>query len=189
MSNYKNFRIDYTRIGQIIQNARKEKKYSQAYVSERIGCSVTHLCRVESGSRTSLDLLYPLCQFLDLSLDDLVGLRARKGEYLRMTLELMELRPRHEQRNMFHMMEQFVSFMKSLENKDLYHRYHTPIFTSRENRLSREYPIEEFLYTPLLAAEEPASFPVRNTKPDSVSADDIKDSAIWNTDIQDNSIE
>lgn len=150
--------IDYTRIGQMIQNARKEKKVSQAKLAESIGCSVTHLCRIESGGRTSIDLLFPICQELDLSLDDLIGIGNNRSLYLKDLVELFERRPRHEQRYLLSLMQDSVEFMTMLEDRNLYHRFHSPAYKANDRHSHASTPVETILYSPMLAAEEPATF-------------------------------
>mgnify|MGYP003319352528 CR=1 FL=1 len=65
--------VDYIRIGQRIQNHRKEKGLSQEQLSEQIGISLSFLGHIERGTRkASVETLARICKSLDVDMHYIV---------------------------------------------------------------------------------------------------------------------
>lgn len=62
MNNYKKF------LGAKIKDIRRNRGYTQDFLSERIGIDPKHLSRIECGKNSpSLDLLYKICSVLKVN--------------------------------------------------------------------------------------------------------------------------
>ena len=65
--------MDYYSIGQRIRKFRKARNYSQEFLAEKIGVSVTHMSHIETGNtKLSLPVLYNLACLLEVRTDDLL---------------------------------------------------------------------------------------------------------------------
>ncbi len=63
--------VDKKYIGQILQNARKEKGFKQSYLAELVGISEKHLSKIETGKNyPALDNFFKLISILNLSFND-----------------------------------------------------------------------------------------------------------------------
>ena len=63
----------YIRVGEAIRAARREECISSADLADRIGCSATHMQKIETAETPcSLHMLVRIAEELDLSLDELV---------------------------------------------------------------------------------------------------------------------
>ncbi|MBO6159266.1 MAG: helix-turn-helix transcriptional regulator [Firmicutes bacterium] len=71
--NKRNF-IDFGLLGKMVHAKRISMGFTQDMVADFCRCSVTHISRLENGSRIGLELLTKICVFLHLSLDDLMGI-------------------------------------------------------------------------------------------------------------------
>ena len=71
-------------IGNKVQQARREKGYTQEYVAEKIDKSVDILRSIENGrSVGSVETLLNICNILDITLDYIfIDLLDKKGEIL-----------------------------------------------------------------------------------------------------------
>ena len=71
-------------IGNKVQQARREKGYTQEYVAEKIDKSVDILRSIENGrSVGSVETLLNICNILDITLDYIfIDLLEKKGEIL-----------------------------------------------------------------------------------------------------------
>jgi transcriptional regulator with XRE-family HTH domain len=59
-------------LGNIVKNARIERRISQESLSEKVGVTPTHIKHIESGHRKpSLDVFFRLVTTLNISMDDL----------------------------------------------------------------------------------------------------------------------
>lgn len=84
-------------MGRKIQARRKEMGLTQEQLAEKIGCSITHLCRIEGGSKPGLDALLRLSRVLGYSLDELLGIYPPDNPVLQETLNCILSRPVREQ--------------------------------------------------------------------------------------------
>lgn len=65
--------LDYTLIGQRIRRYRRAHRLSQEQLAERIGISVAHMSRIETGNtKLSLSILVKIALALDVQTDDLL---------------------------------------------------------------------------------------------------------------------
>lgn len=63
-------------LGLMIKTRRKEMKLTQEDLAEKVGISASFMGHIERGSRVlSVDTLRKLCISLDLSADDLLGIK------------------------------------------------------------------------------------------------------------------
>jgi len=72
--NFEKFNIDQVnsnKIGELIRNQRKRKKYTQEQVSEAIGISDKHYSKIEIGKYIpSVPTFFKILEFLEFNLDD-----------------------------------------------------------------------------------------------------------------------
>ena len=68
--------MDYIALGQRIKVKRKDLRMTQEDLAEKVGISSSFMGHIERGSRVlSVDTLRRLCVVLDVSADDLLGLK------------------------------------------------------------------------------------------------------------------
>jgi len=69
----KDYTLDSAGIGRRIRNARIEKHKTQEDVGSHCGCTSVHICNVENGKNcVSLELLWKICLYLDISMDSIM---------------------------------------------------------------------------------------------------------------------
>ena len=69
----KDYTLDSAGIGRRIRNARIEKHKTQEDVGTHCGCTSVHICNVENGKNSvSLELLWKICLYLDISMDSVM---------------------------------------------------------------------------------------------------------------------
>ena len=69
----KDYTLDSAGIGRRIRNARIEKHKTQEDVGAHCGCTSVHICNVENGKNSvSLELLWKICLYLDISMDSVM---------------------------------------------------------------------------------------------------------------------
>lgn len=65
--------INYKKIGMRIRTARKRKGYTQEFIAEKSGLSVSHTSNIETGStKLSLPTLIRIANILSVSVDELL---------------------------------------------------------------------------------------------------------------------
>ena len=65
--------MNYCKIGEKIRKYRKAKGFSQEFLAEKIGISVTHMSHIETGNtKLSLSVLVSSALALDVQTDDLL---------------------------------------------------------------------------------------------------------------------
>ena len=74
--------MDYYTIGQRIRKNRKAKGWSQEFLAERVGISVTHMSHIETGNtKLSLEVFADIASALEARADELLfGERAMLRE-------------------------------------------------------------------------------------------------------------
>ncbi len=66
-------KYDPFEVGGLIQNIRKDKKYTQSYMAEQLDISVGHYSKLEEGSHgISLDLLFKIMTILEVDANTLL---------------------------------------------------------------------------------------------------------------------
>lgn len=71
------FQKNYRRLGLNIAYYRKEKGLSQSQLAEKINISRTHMSRIETADcAVSLDVVFEICNALDISAKELFDFRA-----------------------------------------------------------------------------------------------------------------
>lgn len=65
------FTIDFTSVGQQLQQRRMDLRLTQDQIAERLSMSTKQLSRIECGQRPSLQTLLQLAAVLNISLDSL----------------------------------------------------------------------------------------------------------------------
>ncbi|MBQ4187808.1 MAG: helix-turn-helix transcriptional regulator [Firmicutes bacterium] len=156
----KNNTFDFRPVGRIIFNCRRKLGLTQQQAASALNCSLTHYSRLESGFRPSLEMLIALCDYYDLSIDELLKLHPSINPIIEKIVELIKPRPRHEQEYILHCVEQYVSEMESLQKQALYR----PFFHSDA---ADEAASMAATGADLMAAEDPGVY----TPPERVSED------------------
>ncbi len=65
--------MNYFKIGEKIRKYRKAKGFSQEFLAEKVGISVTHMSHIETGNtKLSLPVLVDLAKALEVQTDDLL---------------------------------------------------------------------------------------------------------------------
>ncbi|EDS71409.1 helix-turn-helix transcriptional regulator [Anaerofustis stercorihominis] len=73
-------KINYENLGKQIKKYRKQKKYSQSDLAEKIDKSVQHISKIERGiSKASLQTLVDITNALDISMDELLNMSVKKS--------------------------------------------------------------------------------------------------------------
>ena len=88
MSRQSNYLLNYQILGKRISNVRKEKQITQDALARACHCSVTHLSHIENGESASLEILVRICSYLQISMDDALGITAARYPLQRKFLEL-----------------------------------------------------------------------------------------------------
>lgn len=66
-------KLDYVEIGQRIQRLRVKKGYTQRYVSEMTGMSLSHVSNIETGkTKASLKALAKISRVLECTIDEMI---------------------------------------------------------------------------------------------------------------------
>ena len=75
--------MNQERIGKFIAECRKQKKFTQSEVAEKLGVTDRSVSNWENGKNMpDLSLLKPLCEILDISINELLsGERLGEEEY------------------------------------------------------------------------------------------------------------
>ncbi len=65
--------MNYCKIGEKIRKYRRAKGFSQEFLAEKVGISVTHMSHIETGNtKLSLSVLVALALALEVQTDDLL---------------------------------------------------------------------------------------------------------------------
>ncbi|MCI8633195.1 MAG: helix-turn-helix transcriptional regulator [Lachnospiraceae bacterium] len=110
-----NFDYDFSDMGRRIQIRRKELGLTQEQLAEKVDCSLTHLSRIEGGSRPSLESLIRISTLLGYSLDDLTGLYPAKNPYLKELCDLFLQHSTEEQQMALHAMRHFFHLLDQIK--------------------------------------------------------------------------
>ena len=105
-------------MGRKIQVRRKELGLTQEQLSEKIVCSLTHLCRIEGGFKPGLDALLRLCRVLGYSLDELLGICPPDNPVMQEISNRVLSRPLREQHLALQTLEQLFSVIDRLKDPD-----------------------------------------------------------------------
>ena len=71
----------FKRVGAIIKNRRRELSYSQSYIAEELGVSVSHISNIENGRREIGAYHFSkLSDILNVDLIDLYSVRFQSGD-------------------------------------------------------------------------------------------------------------
>lgn len=103
-------------MGRKIQVRRKELGLTQEQLAEKIGCSLTHLCRIEGGFKPGLDALLRLCRVLGYSLDELLGIYPPDNPVMQEIFSCILSRPLREQYLALKALEQLFSIIDRLRD-------------------------------------------------------------------------
>jgi len=115
MQKEKEHPYDYIRLGKRIQARRKEIGLTQEELSEKIGCSLTHLSRLETGSPPGLDMLIRLSYLLGYSLDEMLGLYPSTNPFVHEICDLFLVHSEDEQSFALWLMQFFFYIMDQKE--------------------------------------------------------------------------
>lgn len=115
MNEEKSVHYDAKTLGFVIKKRRRDMGYTQEYLALKIGCSSTHLSRIESGAPTSLERFYRICRELDLSMDEAMGIPAKKSHVLENIEKLFGRHSISEQVLAVHILEEVFRAMDVLQ--------------------------------------------------------------------------
>ena len=118
MSRQSNYLLNYQILGKRISNVRKEKQITQDALARACHCSVTHLSHIENGESASLEILVRICSYLQISMDDALGITAARYPLQRKFLDLLLIHSFDEQQLAFYLMKVFfvtMDLMKELK--------------------------------------------------------------------------
>ena len=113
-----NYEFDFAALGKRIHVRRKELGLTQEQLAEKVECSLTHLCRIESGHRPSLIVLLRLSAFLGYSLDDLTGLHFSPNPYVQEASKLLFNHSLEKQAYALQMLRHFFAILDQLDEAD-----------------------------------------------------------------------
>lgn len=106
MNNYKKF------LGAKIKDIRRNRGYTQYFLSERIGIDPKHLSRIECGKNSpSLDLLYKICSVLKVNPSVLFdeSMLKSKQELIRDISEILKNEPESDVRKYYKILINFMN--------------------------------------------------------------------------------
>ena len=109
------FDYDFSDMGRRIQIRRKELGLTQEQLAEKVDCSLTHLSRIEGGSRPSLESFLRISTLLGYSLDDLTGLYPAKNPYLKELCDLFMQHSMEDQQMALHAMRHFFHLLDQIK--------------------------------------------------------------------------
>ena len=115
--------VDAYEIGLRIHDRRVSLSMTQQDLAERIGCSPTHINRVESGRQPSLPLLYAICQVLDLGLDEVMGLKSNADPVSLQILNAVNRFSSAEKAFSIKILSDFEDFFHEMHKRSTYNRY------------------------------------------------------------------
>ncbi len=115
MNAEQNYSYDFIRLGKRIQARRKEIGLTQEELSEKIGCSLTHLSRLEKGSPPGLDILIRLSYLLGYSLDEMVGLYPSPSPFVHEICDLFLVHSEIEQKYALWLLQYFFHILDQKE--------------------------------------------------------------------------
>ncbi len=118
-----NHPIDPIVLGNRLHRRRQSVSITQEELAARIGCSLTHLNRIEGGRLPSLHLLYALCIELDYSMDTLLNLKPSENPNIVKLLDLMSRFNDAEQNFAIKLLSDLDFFYHDMHKRSLYNRY------------------------------------------------------------------
>ena len=110
--------ISLVTLGKILKQRRKEKGFMQREVAEKIGTEQSIVSNWERGIRSPSFLdIYKLCQILDLTLDELLGIKKQHVTFTvnRETLEKLRVTLREY--------EEAIDFIFPVQDTKLHHKW------------------------------------------------------------------
>lgn len=111
---------DFVSLGRRIQMRRKELGLTQEQLAEKVDCSLTHVCRIESGHRPSLIALIRLSTFLGFSLDEITDLHPAQNPYIQEASTLFRNHSAKKQKYALSMLRHIFDLLDQFENDDKY---------------------------------------------------------------------
>lgn len=109
--------IDYARMGLRIRTRRKEFNMTQEQLADKVGITITHMCRIEGGARPGLSTLLAISRVLKISMDSLLGIHATADPYIGRTVETMENLPPEERQFLCGIVTQTAGGITKLLNR------------------------------------------------------------------------
>lgn len=122
-SNYEKNPIDELSVGLRIHNRRQSLSITQQQLAENIGCSPTHINRVESGRLPSLRLLFAICKQLDISMDEITGLTPDMDEDAVRVLDYLRHFNGAERDFVIKLISELDMFFQEMHKRSMYNRY------------------------------------------------------------------
>ncbi|MBQ7059849.1 MAG: helix-turn-helix transcriptional regulator [Firmicutes bacterium] len=105
----KNFLLNFEILGKRIKLARLERNLTQEALAETCHVTVTHLSHIENGGSASLETLVRLCAYLNISMDDALGISAANRPLQRELIDLLITHSYDAQQISLYMLKAFFS--------------------------------------------------------------------------------
>ena len=93
----RNSMIDFGILGASIRARREDLNITQENMAILCKCTATHICRIEHGTPVGLETLVRVCSYLQISLDDALGMTFYDRPLLRNVLDLFMTHSKEEQ--------------------------------------------------------------------------------------------
>ena len=105
----KNYLLNFEILGKRIRLARVERNLTQEALAETCRVTVTHLSHIENGGSASLETLVRLCAYLNISMDDALGISAANRPLQRELIDLLITHSYDAQQISLYMLKTFFS--------------------------------------------------------------------------------
>ncbi len=133
--------IDYARMGLRIRTRRREFNMTQEQLADKVGITITHMCRIEGGARPGLNTLLAISRVLQVSMDSLLGIQVTSDPYIGRTVETMENLPAEERQLLCRIVVQTaIEITKLLNRRDRFLQGHAVSYqtylTAKGNEIS-----------------------------------------------------
>lgn len=138
--------VDAFSVGLRLHNRRQSLSITQEELAAKIGCSSTHINRIESGRLPSLHLLFAMCKALDVSMDEVMDLNPGKNQNVIRLMDLFSRFNEAEQDFTIKLLTDMDLFFHEMHKRSMYNRY------SKHQRSYRS-PEEDVLFWTV--AEDP----------------------------------
>ncbi|MBO4889070.1 MAG: helix-turn-helix transcriptional regulator [Firmicutes bacterium] len=106
---HKNSLLNFEILGKRIKLARIERDLTQEALAETCRVTVTHLSHIENGGSAGLETLVRLCAYLNISMDDALGISAANRPLQRELIDLLITHTYDAQQISLYMLKAFFS--------------------------------------------------------------------------------
>ncbi len=142
--------IDFSLLGIHVKKRRLERNLTQEGLSRCVNCSVTHISRIENGKPVGIETLVRLCSYLNISMDDVLGISYYDMPVKRETLSMLMGYTEEEQelavfllRNIFLTLEMQKEMSRGKSLEDICRKMHINVQEATPITL---YPLQRKLF-------------------------------------------